>query len=152
METLEKTSEELLQAAIDRFWETVPPVWLTVRGNLRSIATQSFNMSVEQFRILRHIHNGHNSVSDLAEAKQISRPAVSQAVELLVQQGCITRRQSSEDRRCVKLELTPKGTAILNNIFDRNSQWMVEKLEALSPEQLGELLTGLEILKTAFKD
>lgn len=149
-EIIPTATDEMIQQAIDRFWESVPTSWNQVRGNLRSIATQSFKMSVEQFRILRHIRNGRNSVSELAEAKQISRPAVSQAVEVLVQQGYIARQQSRTDRRCVKLELTSKGNAILTNIFDRNSQWMVEKLEALSPEQLNLLLDGLEILKTAF--
>ncbi len=152
METLEKTSEELLQAVIDRFWESIPLTWNQVRGHLRSIASQNFEMSVEQFRILRHIRNGCNSVSELAVAKQISRPAVSQAVELLVQQGYIARQQSREDRRCVKLELTLSGNAILTNIFDHNSQWMVEKLRELSPEQLNNLLSGLEILKTTFQN
>ena len=152
MSMLEKTSEELLQAVIDRFWESIPLTWNQVRGHLRSIASQNFEMSVEQFRILRHIRNGFNSVSELAEAKQISRPAVSQAVELLVQQGYIARQQSRDDRRCVKLELTPDGNAVLTNIFDRNSRWMVEKLRELSPEQLNDLLSGLEILKTTFQN
>ena len=146
------TNNELIQQAIDRFWESIPLTWSQVRGHLRGVATKSFEMSVEQFRILRHIRNGCNSVSELAEAKAISRPAISQAVELLVQQGYISRRQSLEDRRCVELELTDSGNAVLTNIFDRNSQWMFEKLEALSPEQLNSLLAGLEILKTTFQD
>ena len=147
-----QTNNELIQQAIDRFWESIPLTWNQVRGHLRGIATKSFEMSVEQFRILRHIRNGFNSVSELAEAKQISRPAISQAVELLVQQGYISRRQSLEDRRWVELELTESGNAILTDIFDRNSQWMFEKLQALSPEQLNSLLAGLEVLKTTFKD
>ena len=152
MSMLEKTSEEQIQSVIDRFWESIPRTWNQVRGHLRSIAAQSFEMSVEQFRILRHIRNGCNSVSELAEAKQISRPAVSQAVELLVQQGYVTRQQSHEDRRCVKLALTPSGNAVLTDIFDHNSQWMGEKLRALGPDQLSILLAGLEILKTTFQD
>ena len=149
---IQTTTNELIQQAIDRFWESIPLTWNQVRGHLRGIATKSFEMSVEQFRILRHIRNGFNSVSELAEAKQISRPAISQAVELLVQQGYISRRQSLEDRRWVELELTESGNAILTDIFDRNSQWMFEKLQALSPEQLNSLLAGLEVLKTTFKD
>lgn len=151
-EMAQTTTYEVIEQAVDRFWESIPPTWNQVRGHIRSIATQSFKMSVEQFRILRHIRGGRNSVSDLAEAQQISRPAVSQAVELLVQEGYISRQQSRTDRRCVKLQLTPRGNDILTNIFDRNSQWMVEKLEALSPEQLNRLVDGLEILKIAFLD
>ncbi len=150
LEMAQTTTENMIQQAVDRFWESVPPTWNQVRGHIRSIAMESYQMSVEQFRILRHIRDGRNSVSDLADAQQISRPAISQAVEILVQEGYISRRQSSTDRRCVKLELTPRGNAILSNIFDHNSQWMVAKLETLSPEQLNMLVSGLEVLKTAF--
>ncbi len=146
------STDELIQQAVDRFWESVPPTWSQVRGHIRAIATQSYKMSVEQFRILRHIRDGRNSVSDLAEAQQISRPAISQAVEVLVQEGYITRQQSRTDRRCVKLALTPQGNTTLTNIFDHNSQWMVDRLETLSPAQLDALVDGLEILKIAFLD
>ncbi len=151
-EIAQVTTNAPIQEAVDRFWESVPPTWNTVRGHIRTIATQSYQMSVEQFRILRHIRNGCKSVSELAEAKQTSRPAVSQAVEVLVQEGYVARQQSRTDRRFVTLELTPKGNDTLTNIFDRNSKWMVEKLEALSPEQLDILVDGLDILKFAFQD
>lgn len=152
LDTVPVLNTEMIQQAVERFWESVPPTWNQVRGHIRAIATESYQMSVEQFRILRHIRDGRDSVSELAEAKQISRPAVSQAVEVLVQEGYVSRRQSSTDRRFVKLALTPKGNATLTNIFDRNSQWMADKLEALSPDQLDRLVDGLELLKTAFLD
>ena len=89
MSILEKSSAELLQQTIEKFWETVPPVWNLVRGNLRGIVSEQFDISVDQFHILRHIRKGFSSVSDLASARQISRPAVSQAVELLVEKGLL---------------------------------------------------------------
>ena len=96
------TTEELRQKAIDRFWETIPPVWNQVRNNLRSIAAEKFEISVEQFHILRHIRKGITSVSELADVKQISRPAISQAVDVLVEKGLISRQQDADDRRFVQ--------------------------------------------------
>ena len=78
------SKEALRQQVLDRFWETVPSIWNQVRNNLRCIAAESFEISVEQFHILRHVRRGICSVSELATAKNISRPAVSQAVDLLV--------------------------------------------------------------------
>ena len=100
------TYKESQERAIDRFWETIPPLWGTIRQHIRAQATSQFDISVEQFHVLRYVRRGPNSISDLATAKNISRPAISQAVDLLVNKGLLTRTQSSEDRRFVELSLT----------------------------------------------
>lgn len=143
-------TEVLIRKAIDGFWETIPSTWNEVRGNVHRIAIEYIDISVEQFHILRHIRKGIKSVSDLANVKQISRPAISQAVELLVEKGFITRTQSTQDRRFVELELTQGGNALLDTIYERNSCWMVEKLALLDPDELNHLINGLEILNKTF--
>ena len=60
------SKEILLQQTIDRFWETIPPLWSRIRSHLRSTAAEHFGITVEQFHILRHIHRGKNSVCELA--------------------------------------------------------------------------------------
>lgn len=152
MVTIDPTKEEVLQRAIDRFWETFPPVWNRVRGNLRSIATENFDISVEQFHILRHIRKGICSVSELAAVKQISRPAISQAVDLLVDKGLITRQQSAEDRRFVQLALTESGDDLLNTIFQKNREWMTEKMASLNAKELDDITRAMEIIKIMFDD
>jgi DNA-binding MarR family transcriptional regulator len=146
------TKEELRQQAIDRFWETIPPVWNQVRNNLRCIAAEKFEISVEQFHILRHIRKGITSVSDLAAVKKISRPAISQGVDALVEKGFISRRQQAEDRRFVHLQLTPAGDELLNQIFEVNRVWMMEKMESSEPDELSRLIDAFEILKSTFTD
>src|SRR5208283_1473662 len=93
-----------LQQAVDKLLETLPPVWDRIRSNLRSAATEKFGITLEQFHVLRHIRRGFQSVGDLADKKQISRSAISQSVEVLVAKDLVTRRQESDDRRCVLLE------------------------------------------------
>lgn len=144
------TTDELLQQVIDRFWESVPPTWNRIRTNVRGIAAEKFGITVEQFHILRHIRKGHGSVSELAEAKGISRPAISQAVELLVNRGLVTRRQNPEDRRFVQLELTENGEQLLSAIFRENRAWMEGKLSVHTPEQMTQIIAALDVLKTAF--
>ena len=80
MQAQTNTIETLVPAAIEAFWGTIPPVWNRIKGNVRAIAVENYDISVEQFHILRHIRKGLTSVSELAEVKQISRSAVSQAV------------------------------------------------------------------------
>ena len=113
---------------IDKFWETLPPLSGTTSEPTcaRSPPTE-FGISVEQFHILRHIRRGSGSVSELAEVRQISRPAISQAVDVLVDKGLILRSQSDTDRRYIRLELTPDGDRLLNAIFEKNRAWMARQ-------------------------
>lgn len=146
MET-SKDKEALRQRVIDRFWETVPPMWHLVRNNLRCIASETFEISVEQFHILRHIRKGITSVSQLAEVKQISRPAISQGVDALVEKGLVARQQAADDRRYVRLALTENGEMLLDRIFQQNRTWMVKKLSGLDEGKMEKIVEAFDILK-----
>jgi DNA-binding MarR family transcriptional regulator len=144
------TYEKLLHQTVECFWDTFPPLWDRIRGHLREIVAEDTELTVDQFHILRHIRQGAGSVSKLAEARQISRPAASQAVDLLVHKGLLTRQQSLQDRRCVELELTPGGMALINAAFEKNRAWMAIKLAALSPDELARLQEALSALQRTF--
>lgn len=136
-----------LQKAVDAFWEALPPFWHSVRNFIRQIAAEQFDITVEQFHILRHIRKGHATVSELAQVKQISRPAISQSVDALVNKGLIERRPNPVDRRNVQLELTGEGDALLDTIFNQTRSWMAESFSALEKDDLNRLVQGLEVLK-----
>ena len=141
------TSERLRNQAIDRFWETVPPLWGTIRTHLRAAATGNFDISVQQFHILRHVRRGKCSVSELADAQNISRPAISQGVEMLVKKGLLTRVQSTEDRRFVQLTLTKDGDKLLDSVFQDTREWMKKRMGPLSTEELENVIDGMQALK-----
>jgi nucleoside triphosphatase len=138
-----------LRQAVDAFWETIPPLWQRIRGRIRQTAAEQFGLSVEQFHILRHIRRGQDTVSELAEAKNISRAAVSQAVEAMVQRGLICRATDSRDRRHIRLALTDAGDALLDAVFDDTRRWMMQLLSPLSDVELDALAQVLESLRKA---
>ncbi len=144
------TADDLLQQTIERFWDTVPPVWGHVRGNARSNAIKDFNLTLIQFHILRHIRHGIHSVGELAEKQQISRPAVSQAVDMLVEKGLVARQQDKQDRRFLQLALTENGSSLLNAVFSKNRRWMAEKMASLKPDELETIIAAMIILKRTF--
>ena len=144
------TTEQLIPVAIEAFWGTIPPVWNRIKGNVRSIAVEHYDISVEQFHILRHIRRGLGSVSELAEVKQISRSAISQAVDLLVERDLICRLQNAQDRRNIPLELTDSGNRLLDTIWEKNRAWMRSQMASLSAEELNTLTVAMEILARTF--
>lgn len=139
--------ENMRDRTIDRFWETVPPLWNFIRSHIRATATSNFDITVEQFHVLRYVRRGIGSVSELASAKHISRPAISQAVESLVKKGLLARVQSSQDRRFVDLSLTPAGNALLDAVFKETRGWMKEHMQALTMDELETMLQAMEIMK-----
>jgi DNA-binding MarR family transcriptional regulator len=148
----EPVTTHLLQETIETFWETVPPVWNHIRGNVQEIAMQNFNITVEQFHVLRLIRKGKDSVSSLADQKKISRSAISQAVDTLVDKGLISRQPDEHDRRVVHLLLTASGDDLLNQIFQKNRAWMADKMSALDVDMLLKVSQVFELLKTTFAD
>jgi len=147
-----KATEQLIPAAIEAFWSTIPPVWNRVKGNVRAIAVDHYDISVEQFHILRHIRRGLTSVSELAQVKQISRSAISQAVDILVARGLICRRQNALDRRNIPLELTESGNALLDTIWEKNRAWMKSQMISLTVQDLETLTCAMEILARTFAE
>jgi DNA-binding MarR family transcriptional regulator len=114
-------------------------------------ATAKFDITVEQFHILRHVRRGTASISELATAKNISRPAISQAVEVLVKKGLLTRVQSTQDRRFVELALTEAGNELLDTVFKETRDWMKQQMNALSNDELETIAKAMEVLKKMLK-
>jgi nucleoside triphosphatase len=141
-----ETSTQHTREAVDAFWENIPPFWQRIRGHIRQEAAEQFEISVEQFHILRHIRRGQGSVSELAEARNSSRAAASQAVEALVQRGMVTRTTDLRDRRHVRLSLTATGDALLDAVFDDTRLWMMQMLAPLSDEELHTLAQAMNSL------
>ncbi len=140
-------STKLLEQAIDRFWETVPPLWNTVRSQIRATATTNFDITEEQFHILRHVRRGMGSVSDLATAKHISRPAISQGVDVLVKKGLLTRVHSTQDRRYVEVALTDAGNNLLDTVFQETRKWMRKRMCDLTTDELDVMIQAMEVMK-----
>jgi len=132
---------------VDKFWDSFPPFWHRVRAHIREVAVEQFDITVEQFHILRLIRQGQGSVSEIAQAKHISRAAISQAMEALVTKGFVTRSQSPIDRRHVQLALTAEGSAHLNSIFEDTSQWLMPDLASLSETEVQALIKAMESLQ-----
>jgi DNA-binding MarR family transcriptional regulator len=144
----EITRETLIRESIETFWQTVPPVWRNLKAYTHQTAMQNYQITMAQFSILREIHHGKTSASQLAEAGHISRPAISRLVDILVRKDLVSRLEDAVDRRHVKLSLTHQGEHLLKGLFDLTHQWMYEKLSLLNNEELTTIIHSLELLRS----
>ena len=138
------------QQVIDKFWESIPPAWRQTRTQVRRIAIERFQMSVEQFQVLRRIRRGSTSVSALAETSQTGLPAVSKAVESLVWRGLVVRSSDPLDRRKLPLALTEEGQRVLQVIFSEAEAWLAVRFEKLDDREIESIMKGFAALDKAF--
>ena len=135
---------------IEKFWETIPPIWRQTRGQIRGVAAERFGLTVEQFQALRRIHKGYDSVSALAEEGRLSRSQASRAVDALVGKKLVTRLTDIRDRRHIHLSLTEKGQQALSGIYSETENWLEKRFHALSSAETGQIVQALSMLRAAF--
>lgn len=86
---------------------------------------------------------------DLAQKMEVKLPAMSQIVDRLVKRGMVERQADPEDRRVVRLGVTEKARALLD--ADRAAREMRMRAAAreLKPDEMTQVIAGLELLATA---
>lgn len=135
---------------IETFWETIPPIWRQTRGQIRGVAAERFQLTVEQFQALRRIRKGYDSVSALAEEGRLSRSQASRAVDVLVNKKLVTRLTDTKDRRHVHLSLTPNGEQTLSAIYAETEAWLAKRFQSLTAEQAEQIVQSLSHLRDTF--
>jgi DNA-binding MarR family transcriptional regulator len=137
---------------LNKFWEVVPPAWFQARAQIRGTASEQLGLTVEQFQVLRRIRRGFDSVSAIAEDARTSRPAVSKAVDGLVNRGLVSRLTDAQDRRHIHLSLTEEGMHAMNEIYSQANAWLEAKFSRLSPAQVDQLIDALDLLQKTLQD
>jgi len=90
---------------------------------------------------------GGMRVSEIASSIGITVPAVTQILTSLEKSGLVHRAMDPDDRRAVRVVLTPEGEAMLDpalKSYDDSFAALIEYLGKADSEKLFELLTKVE--------
>ena len=90
--------------------------------------------------------NADISLGELAERTATDQSSVSLAVGKLVETGHVRRIPSEEDRRQVRLSLTPVGRAVVRRSPPAAQERILESVQAMPAKQRATLLMLLERL------
>lgn len=88
-----------------------------------------YNMTSIEAAIISFLHNnpGKDTAGDIVELRMLSKGNVSQAVELLIQKGYLTREPDRNDRRRIHLHLTETAGPVTSAI-DRIQEGFFDEL------------------------
>lgn len=97
-------------------------------------------LNENQFGVLETLlHLGPLAQCDLGSKLFTSRPNVTLVVDQLEERGFVRRDRSAEDRRSVRVSLTPAGRRLIGRIFPGHAAEIARAFSALAPEEQREL-------------
>jgi DNA-binding MarR family transcriptional regulator len=108
----------------------------------RTLERAAGDLSLPQYRVLALVAAGDERATHLAGRLAITKPSVSAVVDGLVERGYLAREPVADDRRAVRLCVTPAGAAALATAEDA----MAERLEPLlgAVDDPAALFAGLD--------
>jgi DNA-binding MarR family transcriptional regulator len=96
------------------------------------------------------LSRGPRSVSQLAEAVGVSRPAMTQIVDRLEEHGMVRRRHHPEDRRVVLVEYVPVMREVAARVVSSRRARISRVIDRMSEDEARAFLKGFKMLIAAF--
>ncbi|MFP4475627.1 MAG: MarR family winged helix-turn-helix transcriptional regulator [Desulfatibacillaceae bacterium] len=97
------------------------------------------DLSVAQMQAVLVVRElGKTTIKNLAAILGVSPPSASTMVDRLVEKGVLTREQSTEDRRKVEVDVSPRAEKGMEKVEERMLNSFVELVRELGPEKSGQ--------------
>lgn len=110
-------------------------------------AQSRFGIGAAQMFILHVLHaSSELSLNELAERTATDQSSASLAAARLVEDGYVRRSVREEDRRQVRLSLTPKGRTLVRRSPPAAQERILESVAAMQPSERMQLMTLLDKL------
>jgi len=139
--TAEESAGELL--------EVVPIVMKEIRAQMRSRG--SLELTIPQFRVLNFVSRNRGcSLLEVADHLGLTSPSASTLVDALIERGLMTREEDPMDRRRVRLAVTSRGKAILEDATNATLEYLAGKLAGISAEEREVVARAMKILRSLF--
>lgn len=90
---------------------------------------------------------GPISLGDLATIERVAPPTITKIVGKLEDAGLVDRVVGAEDRRVVRVSLSPAGRQWLDVEWRRRRDWLTEQLEGLTAADVDRLAAAVEVIE-----
>jgi DNA-binding MarR family transcriptional regulator len=113
-------------------------------------AIDELGLSLSQLKALQLLSTTEApelSLKQLSDALGLSLPAISRAVDGLVQRGLVTRTEDATDRRMKRVHMTKDGDEIVNHLVEARFTELAKYVETLTPRERNKLGAALDALK-----
>lgn len=103
----------------------------------------SFSQVNTMFRLY---HRGASSVNQLAKHLGVTKAAVSQLLDSLIEADLIERSENPEDRRMKLIALTDEGKSLVRKTMTTRNAWLADFVQNFSEEEKAQILPALQLM------
>ena len=125
-----------------------------IQGNLNcqmQSSAESFGLTTSQFMVMFEIYNNQDiSLIDLSEKLDLPKSSVSRLVDQLVKQEIVIREIPKENRRTVKLSISPEFLQ-KKDVSDITNELNDVIIGNLQPQKADQIISALEELISVIK-
>jgi DNA-binding MarR family transcriptional regulator len=90
--------------------------------------------------------------SELADGERVKRPTATRFVACLEQAGLVSRDPDPDDGRSYRVEITPRGAALLASAACRKNAYLARGLESLDADELATLDRAAALLERLLEE
>jgi DNA-binding MarR family transcriptional regulator len=109
-----------------------------------------WDLPLPQMRTLHLLRRRRDlTMREVAEGLKVAVSTATQLADRLAGLGLVERLDDAADRRVVRLALTEKGHAALDDLHQQRSERIAAAMSQLTPEEQETVLTGLRLLDQA---
>jgi DNA-binding MarR family transcriptional regulator len=95
---------------------------------------------------------GPLTLGGIAEIEGVQPPTVTRIVGWLSEQGLVTLKASTTDKRAKTVVITSKGTKRLQRIRSNRNAWLATRMATLSPAERGRIEAALPVIEKIMGD
>lgn len=99
-----------------------------------------FDLSIPEWRVMAHVAERPGiSQQDIGDRTRMDKVMVSRAAKALAGKGLLDRAASGQDRRALRLRLSPAGRSLFDRIAPEALRLEAQVIASLSPAEIRQL-------------
>lgn len=109
---------------------------------------RSDDMGVGQYSALVSLRaHGPHTLGELADREHVSAPSMNRTVNALVEAGLVERTADPDDRRRIRITLSPEGAELVDATDRRRDAWLESVLARLDDDDRRVITRASDIIR-----
>ena len=132
-----------------RLWLRLLTCSNLIEGEVRARLRESFATTLPRFDLLAQLDRAPDGLTmgELSSRLMVSNGNVTGLTDALVREGLVSRLTDPDDRRSLRIRLTPAGKHAFDAMTPTHEQWIDQMMGGLSRAEMAHLLELLGKLK-----
>lgn len=137
-----------------RLWVRLLSCSMVIEKRVRSKLAEEFDSTLPRFDVLAALERNPEGLmmSELSDWLLVSKGNVTAIVDRLIEDELVDRLQDPNDRRVLRVRLTPKGAEQFARMAAAHESWIDRIMAGLTDDDFESLLAGLQRLRVSMEE